>query len=83
MARRRVSGARTLMSIINYTNIRYAGGAVPQGSSDFFSAVTLYTARPTITNTNISLLRRHGWNRGGHRGRHGLVPRGRLGRAAR
>ena len=30
------------------------GGAVPQGSSQFNSAVTLYASRPTITNTSIS-----------------------------
>ncbi len=43
------------MSIINNANIRYAGGAVPQGSSNFLSAVTLFNSRPAITNTNISL----------------------------
>ncbi len=50
-----VSGAQDAMSILNNTNIRYAGGAVPQGSSNFFSAVTLFNSRPAITNTDISL----------------------------
>ena len=49
------SGASDVMSILDYSNIRYAGGAVPQGSSNFFSAVTLYNSRPAITNTDISL----------------------------
>ncbi len=49
-----VSGADAAMSIINFANIRYAGGAVPQGSSDFESAITLFASRPTITNSSIS-----------------------------
>jgi large repetitive protein len=49
------SGASDVMSIINNANIRYAGGAVPQGSSNFFSAITLLNSRPSITNTNVSL----------------------------
>ncbi len=50
-----VSGASDVMSVLNYSNIRYAGGAVPQGSSAFVSAITLFNSRPGITNTNISL----------------------------
>ena len=42
------------MSILNFANIRYAGGGVPQGSSTFYSAITLYNARPMITNANIA-----------------------------
>ena len=42
------------MSILNNANIRYAGGAVPQGSSNFLSAITLYNSRPTITNGMIA-----------------------------
>ena len=49
-----VSGASDVMSILNNFNIRYAGGAVPQGSSNFFSAITLFNSRPTITNGNIA-----------------------------
>ncbi len=49
------SGASDVMSVINNANIRYAGGAVPQGSSNFLSAITLYNSRPAITNSNISL----------------------------
>ncbi len=49
-----ISGEQDAMSILNYTNIRYAGGAVPQASSNFFSGITLFNARPTITNVIIS-----------------------------
>ncbi len=42
------------MSILNNFNIRYAGGAVPQGSSNFFSGITLFNSRPTITNGSIA-----------------------------
>ena len=49
-----VSGADAAMSILNFINIRYGGGAVPQGSSSFNSAVTLFASRPTITNSFIS-----------------------------
>ncbi|MFI5457180.1 MAG: Ig-like domain-containing protein [Isosphaerales bacterium] len=49
-----VSGASDVMSILNYVNVRYAGGAVPQGSSSFYSGITLYNSRPTITNAAIS-----------------------------
>ena len=49
-----VSGAQDAMSILNFTNIRYGGGAVPQSSSNFYSAVTLFNSRPSITNSNIS-----------------------------
>jgi hypothetical protein len=50
-----VSGASDVMSILNNVNIRYAGGAVPQGSSIFFSGITLFNSRPAITNSDISL----------------------------
>ncbi|MGP0069534.1 MAG: S8 family serine peptidase, partial [Isosphaeraceae bacterium] len=49
-----ISGAQDAMSILNFTNISFAGGAVPQGSSVFYSAVTLYNARPMITNDSIA-----------------------------
>ena len=49
-----ISGASDAMSILNFANIRYAGGAVPQGSSNFFSAVTLLNSRPAVTNSSIS-----------------------------
>ena len=32
----------------------FAGGAVPQSSSNFYSAITLYNGRPAITNDKIS-----------------------------
>jgi large repetitive protein len=50
-----VSGASDVMSILNNVNVRYAGGAVPQGSSEFFSGITLFNSRPSITNSDISL----------------------------
>jgi hypothetical protein len=49
-----LSGADDAMSIINFTNIRYGGGAVPQGSSNFYSAITAYNSRPMITNDLIA-----------------------------
>src|SRR5262249_38594328 len=49
-----VSGAQDAMSVFNFANINYAGGAVPQGSSTFYSGVTLFNSRPAITNTQIS-----------------------------
>ncbi len=47
-----ISGASDVMSILNNFNISYAGGAVPQGSSNFLSAITLYNSGPTITNAH-------------------------------
>ena len=49
-----VSGASGVMSILNNFNISYAGGAVPQGSSTFLSAVTLFNSEPTISNATIA-----------------------------
>src|SRR5262249_12596326 len=49
-----VSGADDAMSLINFTNIRFGGGAVPQGSSSFYSAITAYNARPMVTNDMIT-----------------------------
>ncbi len=49
-----ISGAQDAMSLLNYTNISYAGGAVPQGSSIFYSAITLYNSRPMVTNDAIA-----------------------------
>ncbi len=49
-----ISGASDATSILNFFDIRYAGGAVPQGSSNFLSAVTLYNSRPTISNGQIA-----------------------------
>jgi hypothetical protein len=49
-----VSGADDAMSLINFTTIRYGGGAVPQGSSIFYSAITAFNARPMVTNDMIT-----------------------------
>ena len=49
-----LSGALPLMSSLNFFNISYGGGAVPEGSSTFYSAITLYGSAPTISNATIS-----------------------------
>ena len=49
-----ISGAQDAMSILNYTDISYAGGAVPQGTSNFFSGITLFNSRPMITNDTVA-----------------------------
>jgi hypothetical protein len=49
-----VSGADDAMSLINFTTIRYGGGAVPQATSNFYSAITAFNARPMITNDLIT-----------------------------
>ncbi len=49
-----VSGAQDAMSIINFTDIKYAGGSVPTGTSNFYSGITLYNSRPMITNDTIA-----------------------------
>ncbi len=49
-----VSGASDAMSILNDFNIRYGGGAVPQGTSNFFSGITLFNSRPAITNGSVA-----------------------------
>ena len=49
-----VAGADELMSRINFLNLRYGGGAVPQSSSDFYNGITLYNSRPSITNTQVT-----------------------------
>jgi hypothetical protein len=42
------------MSLINFSTMRYGGGAVPQGSSNFYSAITAFNSRPMITNDLIT-----------------------------
>ncbi len=49
-----VSGAQDAMSIINNSVVRYGGGPVPVGSSNFYSGITLYNSRPTIVNSSIT-----------------------------
>ncbi|WP_406696071.1 S8 family serine peptidase [Singulisphaera sp. Ch08] len=48
------SGADDSLSFINFANIRYAGGAVPQTQGQPTSAVSLYNSRPTMANANIA-----------------------------
>ncbi len=61
-----ISGAQDAMSILNFATIRYGGGSVPQGSSQFYSGVTLYNSRPMIVNSSIS-------NTGGTGGTEGAI----------
>ena len=49
-----ISGEDDGMSIISNAVIQYGGGAVPQSSGTFYSAITLYNARPAITNDQIA-----------------------------
>ena len=42
------------MSILNFADIAYGGGAVPQSTSTFYSGITLYNARPMITNAQVA-----------------------------
>ncbi|MHC5544754.1 hypothetical protein ACYOEI_41505, partial [Singulisphaera rosea] len=49
-----VSGAQDALTILNYANIRYAGGAISNNPTVHFDAVMLANSRPVITNTNIS-----------------------------
>ncbi len=49
-----ISGEDDGMSILNNAVIQYGGGPVPEGSSQFYSAITLYNARPAITNDMIA-----------------------------
>ncbi len=48
-----ISGADDTLSLLNYSEIRYAGGAVPQTSGTRYDAITLSNSRPTITNDQI------------------------------
>ena len=41
-----VSGADDSLSILNFTDIRYAGGAVPATQGTRYDAITLYNSRP-------------------------------------
>ena len=49
-----ISGASPVMSILNNFTISYGGGAVPEGSSNFYSAITLYGSAPTISSGTIA-----------------------------
>lgn len=50
------SGADDTLSLFNYVNLSYAGGAVPQTSGFRYDGFTLFNSRPAITNTNISFV---------------------------
>ena len=67
------------MSILNNANMRYAGGAVPQGSSNFFSSHHALQFAASDHQHQHLALGRHRRHRVSHRGRYGLVPRRRLG----
>ena len=74
-----ISGADDAMSIFNFANISYAGGAVPQTQGTRYDAIDLFNSRPAITNDMISFT---GGKTGtistqaGDRRRPRLVPRG-------
>ena len=74
-----ISGAQDAMSILNFADIRYAGGAVPQGSSTFYSGDHPVQLPPDDHQRQHRQHRRDGRHRGGHRRRLRLVPRGRHG----
>jgi hypothetical protein len=50
-----ISGAQDAMSILNFANVRYAGGAVPSTNGIRYDAITLYNSRPAITNDSITI----------------------------
>jgi hypothetical protein len=49
-----LSGADDVMSAVNFANIRYAGGAVPQTIGQRYNAITMFNSRPAITNVRIT-----------------------------
>ena len=49
-----ISGDDDAMSIFNFTDISYAGGAVPETQGVAYDAIDLYNSRPAITNDVIS-----------------------------
>ena len=48
------SGAEDSLSIIDFAQLRFAGGTVPRAGGIRYDAMTLFNSRPAITNTNIS-----------------------------
>jgi hypothetical protein len=50
---RAISGADDALSLLNFAEVRYAGGAVPATQGIRYDAITLYNSRPTLTNDNI------------------------------
>ena len=53
---RPVSGADDALSIFNFVNLTYAGGAVPATTGTRYDGITLFNSRPAITNTNIAFV---------------------------
>ncbi|SIO62070.1 Subtilase family protein [Singulisphaera sp. GP187] len=49
-----ISGADDTLSFINFANVRYAGGAVPQTQGQPTSAISLYNSRPTLANSTVA-----------------------------
>lgn len=47
------SGADDTLSILNFSDVRYAGGAVPATRGIRYDAITLFNSRPTLSNANI------------------------------
>jgi len=49
-----ISGADDALTLINFANIKFSGGAVPQTQGTANSALTFFNSRPTISNVNVS-----------------------------
>ena len=49
-----VSGADDTLSIVNFAQIRYGGGAVPQTVGTRYDGIEMFNSRPAITNDLIS-----------------------------
>jgi large repetitive protein len=49
-----VSGADDALSLINFANIKFAGGVVPQTTGFRYDAVTSFGSRPFLSNDNIT-----------------------------
>ena len=74
-----ISGEDDTMSIFNFTDISYAGGAVPLTQGTRYDAIDLYNSRPAITNDVISFTGGtvgHDLHASRDRRRPGLVQRG-------
>jgi hypothetical protein len=48
------AGADDVMSSLNFANLSYGGGTVPQTTGTRYDTVTLFNSRPTLTNLNIN-----------------------------
>ncbi len=49
-----ITGADDVMSVVNFANVRFGGGAVPQTIGNRYDALMMFNSRPAITNTTIA-----------------------------